>query len=126
MRSAGIRDADCGHTRPPALTRNARRSNLKPALLNFPAQETRQEARNPGCSSRPGVSISHKPFIVRDSQFSEDFKRFPDPRLAALAPLIATVEGILFSEALAAEGAVMFPKANWALRDRVEATGQLL
>ena len=47
LRSAGSGMWIAGTIRPPALTRNARRSNLKPALLNFPAQETRQEARNP-------------------------------------------------------------------------------
>jgi hypothetical protein len=47
LRSAGIRMWIAGTIRPPALTRNAGRSNLKPALLNFPAQETRQEARDP-------------------------------------------------------------------------------
>jgi hypothetical protein len=41
----------------------------------------------------------------------------------ALAPLIASAEGILFSEALAAEGAVMFPKANWALRGSCRSDG---
>jgi hypothetical protein len=34
--------------------------------------------------------------------------------------------GILFSETLAAEGAVVFAKACELLRQRVEATGQLL
>jgi hypothetical protein len=45
-----------GVTRPRALTHKARRSNLSLAFLNFPAQETRSEARNPR-SHRPGVSI---------------------------------------------------------------------
>jgi hypothetical protein len=57
--------------------------------------------------------------MVRDSQSSRRFQKVPPTRVAqreALAPLIASAEGILFSEVLAAEGAVMFPKANWALR----------
>ena len=59
-----------GTIRPPALTRNARRSNLKLAFLNFPAQETRQEARNPRLLIAAGGFDSHKPFMVRDSQSS--------------------------------------------------------
>jgi hypothetical protein len=49
-----------GVTRLRALTHKARRSNLNLAFLNFPAQETRSEARNPR-SHRPGVSIRFWP-----------------------------------------------------------------
>ena len=51
-----------------------------------------------------------------------------EARREALRRLVASVEGILFSQALAAEGAVVFAKACEARpgRHRVEARGQLL
>jgi hypothetical protein len=59
----------------------------------------------------------------------EDQRLHPiEARREALMRLVARVDGILFSEAFAAEGAVVFAKACEAgpRGDRVEAGGQLL
>jgi hypothetical protein len=76
-----------------------------------------------------GEETGHKHVLTGDvigwSVFAK-ISKGPPTRVAqreALAPLIASAEGILFSEALAAEGAVMFPKANWALRGSCRSDG---
>jgi hypothetical protein len=73
-----------GITRAPALTQNARRSNLKPAFVNFPAQGTRSEARNPRLLITAGGFDSHRAHSSRWRPFAPPaFIPLPMPKTAA-------------------------------------------
>ena len=108
LRSAGIRDVDCGDNSTASVDakRAAIQSQARFTQLSCAGDATRSE-KPPAAHRGRGFRFRISPLLCAILSFREDFKRFPDPQREALAPLIATAEGILFSEALAAEGAVI-------------------
>ena len=119
LRSAGIRDVDCGDNSTASVDakRAAIQSQARFTQLSCAGDATRSE-KPPAAHRGRGFRFRISPLLCAISVFAKISKGSPT-RVAqreALAPLIASAEGILFSEALAAEGAVMCPKANWALR----------